>query len=202
MSDETDCPVVVLASGQMLKLRKIMLYDEDAVLAVAALRAHAAKGLGSTGGSGLGILGTPSFEFAAEAVGLMLVSGLFASAVQKTAMEFLKMAQERHEWLSDHGVYFESNLIRNAHVPRPGAWSALGPTTERQIPIERLSKIEQDALLRKYNKSTRDLTNGKLQFTAQPRYVHNGDDFIFVATDIGNMSVRWSHVAAYWATRQ
>ncbi len=197
MTIETDCPAVVLASGQMLKLRKIMLYDEDAVLAAAALRTHAARGLGSSAGIGVGIIGTPGVEFAVEAAGLMLVSGLFAGAVQRTALEFLKMAQERYDQLSEHGIYVPSDHIRNVHMPKPGAWSALGAATERLIPIGQLSKVEQDALLHKYNKSSRDLSNGNLKVMGKPRYVHHGDDFVFVATDVGNMSVRWSQVAAY-----
>ncbi len=114
MTAETDCPVVVLTSGQMLKLRQVMLYDENAVIQVAALRAYAAKGLGG----GIGILGTPSLEFA-------------------------------------------------------------------------------EALLQKHGKSARDIAGGFLRLGGQPRYVQNGDEFVFVTTDVDDMSIRWPQIVAY-----
>jgi hypothetical protein len=197
MSNETECPVAILASGQMLKLRKIMLYDEDDVLIVAALRAHAAKGLNAGGGTGIGILGTPSLGFAAEAAGLMLVSGLLSGLVQKTAIEFLQLAEERNQWLSTRGIFFAASQINNGHVPKPGSWFALRPPLERKLPIQQLTKIEQDALLQKHKSSARNLVQGALQLSGPPRYVHNGDEFVSVETDVGYMSIRWSQVVAY-----
>lgn len=196
MTTDIECPVVVLSSGQMLKLRKLMLYDEDAVMIVAALRAHAAKGLGS-GSPGVGILGTPSLEFGAEVAGLLLVGGLLSSAVQKTAFEFLKRAQEQHELLSQNGVFFDAAKIINARIPRPSAWSALGNSGERKIVVGHLWKFEKEVILQKYGKSERDARDGEIKIAGQPRYVHNGDDFLLVSTDVGDMCVRWSQVAAY-----
>jgi len=174
-----------------------MLYEEDAVVGVAALRAHAAKGLGGGSGMGVGILGTPSMEFAAEVAALSLIGGLLSNAVQKTALEFLSLAQERHEMLSSRGTFFDVSEISNAHLPRPSAWSSLGPISERLIPVFRISKIEQEALLHKYRKSFRDVVEGSIKVRDQPRYIYNGDEFVFVDTDVGQMGVRWSQVVAY-----
>jgi hypothetical protein len=43
MSLGSDCPVVILASGQTLRVRQVMLYEEDRVVEVAQLRANAAN---------------------------------------------------------------------------------------------------------------------------------------------------------------
>lgn len=206
--DDKDCPIVVLTSGQMLKLQKIMLYDENAVMLVATLRAHAARGLGPSAGSAGagsmvgGILGSHSLDYDPEAARILLQSDEPETAAQKTALQFLKRAQERYEALSRQGVYFEGKDIINAHVPRPSAWSALGPPLERQVSVNRLWKVEKDALLQKYNLSEPDIDGGKFKITGRPRYVHNGDDFVAVATDVGYVSLRWSQVAAYRPAQQ
>ena len=94
MGSDAGCPVVVLSSGHSLRLRKIMLFDDQGVAEITELRAQAAKGLGSSG-LGLGVLGTPSAGFALEAGAVLTLNGFLASAVQKTALDFLRRAQER-----------------------------------------------------------------------------------------------------------
>ncbi len=203
MSDEKECPIVVLTSGQMLKLQKIMLYDENAVMLIGTLRAHAARGLGlgtGSAGAGLlagGILGSHGLDYDPEAARVLLESDEPETAAQKTALQFLKRAQERYEALSRQGVFFDGADIINNDAPRPSAWSALGAPVERQVSINRLWKVEKDALLQKYNIAADDVEGGKFKITGRPRYVHNGDDFISVATDVGYMNLRWSQVTAY-----
>jgi hypothetical protein len=197
MTTGAEWPVIVLSSGQTLMLKRILLYDDDAVMVVAALRAHAAKGLGPTGYPGVGILGTPSLEFGTEVAGMLLVSGIISGAVQATAFQFLNRSQEQHELLSRHGVFFDADKIKDIQIPRPSAWSASGDSTERTIAVGHLWKFEKELLLKKYGKSERDVRDGNINMTGQPRYVHNGDDFLFVSTNVGDMYIRWSQVAAY-----
>ena len=196
MHPEGSCPVVVLASGQTLRLRRVMLYDADAIAEIAALRAHAAKGLGMQG-TGIGILGTPSLGFAAEAAAMFAVSGLLANAAQKTALEYLKSAGEKYEKLSSHGIYFGEGELNNLHTPRPDTWFAFSGTKVQVVDMNKWSRTEIDQFLQRHNKSKRDLNGWTVQISVPIKYVHSGDEFLNVATDVGYMSIRWSNVAAY-----
>ncbi len=197
MSSEGERPVVVLTSGQMLKLQQVMLYKEDDVFLVSSLRAHAAKGFGPGGLANIGILGTPSLEFAAEVAGMMLLGGVIANAAYKTAVEFLQRARQQHDLISEQGIFFTDRHIGNMHKPDPAAWYALLEESEYEVDFAPLWKFERELLLQKHGKTARDIANGKLKLRGRRRYVHNGDEFIGVVTDVGQMSVRWSQIAAY-----
>jgi hypothetical protein len=197
----SDCPVVVLASGQTLRVRQVMLYEEESVVEIAQLRAQAAKGLGSTG-VGLGVLGTPSLQFAAEAVAVGVVSGLIANAVQKTALDTLRKANEKQSELSRRGQFFPTSEIESADIPNPGAWVGKAAAIDRVVDVYHLGRADRDAFLQLHNKTKRDVEGSRVRISVRPRFVYNGDDFINLMTDVGLMSVRWSSVVAYFPAQE
>jgi len=133
VSGDDVCPVVVLSSGHSLRLRKIKLFEEKAVIEIAELRAQAAKGLGPSA-LGLGVLGTPSVGFALEAGAMLAVGGLLANMAHKTGLDFLRRAQDRSHALASRGVYFDSTAVKDMHLPRPGAWWAHAITERENSP--------------------------------------------------------------------
>lgn len=201
MNPESECPVVILASGQSLRLRKILLYDEDAVTEIVTLRAQAAKGLGSSG-LGLGVIGAPSLGFAAEVGAMALLSGMLANAAQKVALEQLKAAQSKYEALHSQSEYFEAIAIKNAHVPNPSTWYAHQGLTQKRFDLGKMSRSQIDIFLKENNRTKRDLEGWTVLVDIPKRYVHNGDEFLNVMTDVGVMSIKWNHVAAYFPAQQ
>ncbi|WP_453953573.1 hypothetical protein [Bradyrhizobium sp. USDA 377] len=121
MSKETNCPVILLSSGQKLTLLKVMLYDEEGVQEVAKLRAQATKSLGG-GSLGVGVLGVPSWTLLGEAAALSIVSGLLSGASQKQAAEILRVAQAKSEAVANSGTFFEFPQLKNIHSPHPSVW--------------------------------------------------------------------------------
>lgn len=189
-------PTLTLVSGQTLKLQQLFLYDEGAVLEIARLRTQAAKALGGTG-VGVGVLGTPSLELAAEAVALGVISGILASAAQKGALDSLKSAQHMYDALSDRGLFFDIGCVANASLPRPAMWRA---TADGRISrdVSSLTRSELDGFLSKHSLSRDHVVRGRyVNVVAPVSYVHSGDEFIRAMTDIGDVNVRWSHVTSY-----
>ncbi|MGY3496392.1 hypothetical protein [Bradyrhizobium sp. USDA 4502] len=121
MSEETNCPVVLLSSGQKLTLLKVMLYDEEGVQEVAKLRAQAAKSVGG-GSLGGGVLGSPSWTLLGEAAAISIVSGLLSGASQKQAAEMLRVAQIKSEAVAKNGILFDFAHVKNSHSPHPSVW--------------------------------------------------------------------------------
>lgn len=52
-------------------------------------------------------------------------------------------------------------------------------------------------MLKHYNKTKADVVDNKITVPTITRYAHNGDDFIYLETDVGRLSIRWSAVVAY-----
>jgi hypothetical protein len=152
---QNDCPMILLSSGQTLKLRKILLYEEPRVNEVALLRAQAVKGMAGVS-TGIGFWGSPLWALGGAAA-LGLVEGALSSSARKQALQYLGIAAERTKGL------IETRAGRPAHR---------AAVRGRCVVI-----------------------NGQIQIGT--RYVHDGDDFVHVETDVGKMSIRWQEVVAY-----
>jgi hypothetical protein len=102
-----DLPVVVLTSGQTLRLHRIKLYEEEAVKEVATLKAQAAKTL-SLGGapSGLGVVGSPSWAVAGTAAAMSIAGGLLSGVLQKQALQLLETVAAKSEVLRRAGIFY------------------------------------------------------------------------------------------------
>ena len=197
MDDDNKCPLVVLSSGHSLRLRKVMLFPGEAVAEIAELRAQAAKGLGSSG-LGLGVIGTPGIGLALEAGAMLAVSGLLANAVQKTALEYLRRAEDKYAALWRRGVYFEASSLNDMQTPRPSAWSAQHGVRQELVDLGKKSRSEIEEFLRTHKRTKADLVGWTVTIDAPGRYVYNGDEFVRVATDVGEMAIRWAEVVSYY----
>jgi hypothetical protein len=197
---ESDCPVIVLASGQTLKIQRVRLYEADKVKEVALLKASAAKHLGGVS-TGIGFWGSPAWVLGGAAA-LGIVEGILSNASTKQGMELLKTVQTRLLAMAHGALYFDSTKLINTNLPHPHSWSAIGTATQF-VDLSQLNWISRKSLLRQHNKSESDvqIINGAphLAITKEgTQFVHDGDEFVNLETAIGIINVRWSHVVAYF----
>jgi hypothetical protein len=194
-------PEIILASGQRLKLQKVMLYPQKEVTEIAALKIAAAKAMGGRRPV-LGAVGTPSWEFVGAALATAAASGLLASAIEKQAADAIQQAQIKSVALANIGRFFPAEELTNAHVPNPQAWIATLVESESRIDLSGMPGWKVQTILEANNQTKQNIAeqDGK-RFVLVPirtQYVHNGDEFVSVETDLGFMSLRWSHVVAYF----
>lgn len=116
MSNETNCPVVLLSCGQKLTLLKVMLFDEEGVQEVAKLRVQAAKSLGG-GSLGFRRYRSPSWTLLGEATAISIVGGFLSSVLHKQAVETLQTAQSKSEAVARNGTFFDFAQVTNSHSP-------------------------------------------------------------------------------------
>jgi hypothetical protein len=199
MTPESDCPVIVLASGQTLKMRSVKLYEEDKVNEIVSDRAAAAKSLGGIS-TGIGFWGSPSWALGGAAA-LGIVEGLLSNSMRKQGIELLRNAERKFQEMAKGAMYFDALKLMNSEVPHPQAWSA-ALITERRFDLSQLSYLAKSNLLSQHNKTQSDITeiNGLpcVLVRTVRQYVHNGDEFVSINTPIGTINIRWSHVVGYF----
>jgi len=181
----------VLASGQTLKLLSVVLYEQEAVNEIASLKAQAAKNFGGVS-TGIGFWGSPGWVLGGAAV-LGLLEGALSNSAKKQGIELLRVAEEKYQLLVQNSVSFDALELLNAQYPHPQSWFALRETI---VDVSKMNWRERDALLARFQKTKKDIANDKLK--VQSRYIHNGDEFVNFETNVGKLSVRWSHVVAYF----
>jgi hypothetical protein len=200
MMQGSDCPVVVLTSGQTLKISRVKLYEAAKLQEIALIKASAAKNLGGIS-TGIGFWGSPAWALG-SAVALGLVEGALSNAARKQGIDLLKTAQAKSHELANGALYFDASKLANSHVPSPHAWSAIGTAT-RCIDLSPLNWLSRKSLMRQHNKNESDVENIHglpCLIIREPglQYIHDGDEFVSVETNIGIISIRWSHVVAYF----
>jgi hypothetical protein len=186
--------VVLLASGQSLRMKSVMLFKQESVNEISALRAGAAQKLGGIS-SGIGFLGSPEWVIGAWAV-TSLISGALAAAERKDGLEMLNTAATKSLELANSGSYFPLDQLSNYHLPYPALWSAETVSNE-VVQAWRMSKQALDELLKQNNLTRSDARGDQITLAVKRQYVHNGEDFLNVETDIGPMNVRWNSVIGY-----
>ncbi len=196
MEAQNDCPVILLTSGQTLKVRRVLLYEEDRVNEIALLRTQAMRGMGGVS-TGIGFWGSPSWALGGAAA-LGLVEGILSNAARKQAIQTIQVVAEKTQMLAKSAIYFDFGQIGNAHSPHPQTWYG---SSASSIDVGHLGWSEKSALLTKYDKTKRDIIDGHIQI--EKRFVHDGDEFVHVETDVGRMSIRWQqHLVAYSPAHQ
>lgn len=194
----SDCPIIVLPSGQPLKVHSVKLYEADKVNEIASLKATAAQKFGGVS-TGVGFWGSPSWVIGG-AVALGVLEGLLSSAARKEGVELVLKANTVLQDMMISAKFFDAAQLANSHVPHPQAWSAIG-TSVNQIDVSKLSWLSRKALLSEYGKSENDLEkiNGILYLSvkSEKKFIHDGDEFVTIETDTGLINIRWSQVVAY-----
>ena len=194
---DDDALVLTLGSGDTLRVHEIGLFQAPSVEKVATLRAEANSLLGSSQGSGVGLLGTASVAFALEAGALSLVQSMAANKSTGKAIELLREADKRHYNLCLAPRFFPVSVVENINLPQPQRWRAKGPIEIVEYPVSHLQKWELQDLLAKYNKTKDDVSFGVIKLDVEHEYVVNDCEFILVKVDARPQYVRWNEVARY-----
>ena len=197
---ESDCPVIVLSSGQTLKISRVKLYEAAKVKEIAMLKASAMKNFGGVS-TGIGFWGSPAWALGGAAV-LGIVESIVSSATRKQGIELLKKSEEKFHEMAKGALYFDATKLINSHVPYPQAWTAIG-TAEQYINVSELNWLSRKNLLMQHDKRESDIENinGVPCLVIRKwntEYIHDGDDFVNIETNIGVINIRWSQVVAYF----
>jgi hypothetical protein len=196
MTSDSNYPLIGLVSGQSLRLRKVLLFEEEKIKEISLLRAQAAKSLGGVS-TGIGFWGSPEWALGGAAV-LGLLEGVLSSEARKQGAQLLQTAGAQFYALTSSALLFDASQLGNAHVPHPQAWFATAP---KSVDVTDFGLIQLNEFLKKHNKTKEDIVDLNRKQTvnleAGQRYIHNGDEFVTVVIDAGTMSIRWAHVVAY-----
>jgi hypothetical protein len=177
-----------------------MLFRESEVGQIFRLRAEAAKALGSSSGTGVGVFGAPSLELAAEAAALGLLSRIATAAAQKAGLEYLQQAQEKADALRSNGAWIRADEIQNLHFPIPEMWHAFHGTQRQGIDIGSMPKAEKRDFLERHGLAENAWMAGHwYEIDVPVKFIHSGDDFIRARDASGEIFFRWSHVCSYSA---
>src|SRR3954454_19321312 len=110
-------PVILLASGQTLKIERVFLHETARINEIAAMKATAAQGVGGVQ-TGIGFWGSPAWALGGAAA-LGIVEGIISNMARNRALEILRSCQERYKEMLRRGVFFETRQITNIHLPHP-----------------------------------------------------------------------------------
>ncbi len=116
----TEVGVVLLTSGQLLKLRGITLYPVEMVSEITKLREIALSKIGGVS-SGIGFLGSPGWAIGAGAA-LGLIEGALSSSARKKGFQMLLEADQKHLSLRRTGRVFPFGRVINRDQPNPNLW--------------------------------------------------------------------------------
>jgi hypothetical protein len=193
MIQEADCPILLLASGQSLKMRSVMLYEETRVREIASLQNLVVGKLGQLS-TGISSIGSPGWVLGASSV--LVFENSATNAAKKEGLEILRKIEALSKGLRETATYCDARELENRHLPHPNLWFFHRVQTDF-INIREMGWSERREFLRRHNKSKSDIHDNQISLAKEMRYVHNGDEFINVNTDIGPMNIRWSAVVAY-----
>jgi hypothetical protein len=150
--ESNDCPVLILASGQTIKVRRVKLFDERLVNEVAVLRAKAAKGLGGVS-TGIGFWGSPGWVLGGAAA-MGFIEGMLSQSARTKALEDLKLAEGKRLEMLARSKYFNAGEIMNGDDPHPAVWRASGNT---KIRVDNLGWMQKNAVFAQHGKSKADI---------------------------------------------
>jgi hypothetical protein len=189
-------PSVTLVSGETLNVCKVMLFNLEIVDQIAALRMQGQKNLGGVS-TGIGFWGSPTWVIEGTLV-LGAIESMLSESAAKTGMKQLSQAQDLYLNQMAEGKFFDVKDVVNFELPQPSLWYA---TRQGKVDCRNLSsngffgEAELDKVLHRYGKMRRDLsTDGFLSI--EGKFIHNGDEFVTLETNVGIVNVRWSQVAA------
>ncbi|UVO34506.1 hypothetical protein KUL72_23805 [Bradyrhizobium arachidis] len=198
MSDQQSVEhlVLLLSSGQTLKVQQIELYPAEDLAKIAGLRVEAARGLGGVS-SGLGLIGSPGWVVGATAA-LGFLESVLSEASKKSAIRLLAQAEEMAAAARLRGQLFHIEDIEQIDRPVPTAWRRASTVLER-VYTGHMSWKQLAEFLATHGKTDRDLVGNHLSIETKKLFVHPGEDFVVVDTEQGLISIRWSGVVGYIA---
>ncbi len=194
LEHEENRAVMLLASGQTLKVKGLMLYPSEALARIVNIRAEAAGKLGGIS-TGIGFLGSPGWAIGAGAA-LGILEGIASGVAKKEGLRLLGTAETLAEETLARGLLFKVEHVEKLDRPFPGAWSAKA-IVDDPINLSTLSRRQRADLLTHHKKTEADVMQEVVAVSAEKPFSHNGDDFITVDTEFGLINVRWSSVVGY-----
>lgn len=191
---QAETGVVLLASGQLLKILGVALYPVEGVAEVVRLREMGAAKMGGVS-TGIGFLGSPAWAIGAGAA-LGLFQGALSSAARKEGAALLLDADQKHLTLLRSGRAFPFSQIVNRDQPNPNLWRA-ERRVRQSVDCQNMSRADRNLFLARHGKTKSDLVNGSVEIDNTEIYVHDGGEFFTAETETGRMKIRWQHVVAF-----
>lgn len=191
---QAETGVVLLASGQLLKILGVALYPVEGVAEVVRLREMGAAKMGGVS-TGIGFLGSPAWAVGAGAA-LSILQGALSSAARKEGAALLLDADQKHLTLLRSGRAFPFSQIVNRDQPNPNLWRA-ERRVRRSVDCQNMSRADRNLFLARHGKTKSDLVNGSVEIDNIEIYVHDGGEFFTAETETGRMKIRWQHVVAF-----
>jgi len=189
-----DQGVVLLTSGQLLKIHGVTLYPIEAVSEVARLREMGVAKMGGIS-TGIGFLGSPGWALGAGAA-LGILEGALSSSARKEGARLLVDAENKHLDLRRNGRAFRFGRIQNRDQPNPNLWR-VDELIRRKVDCGAMMRADRNQFLARYGKTKADLVDGMLEVNQTQTFVYDGGEFFIADTETGLMNIRWQNVVAY-----
>jgi hypothetical protein len=186
--------IVLLSSGQLLKVNGITLYPAERVAEIIRLRELAASKMGGVS-TGIGFIGSPGWAIGAGAA-LGLLQGALSNAARNECVRISIEADRLHLALLRSGTVFPFGQIANRDQPMPSLWRAEMPVT-RTVDYRHLSKQQRNYILQTHGKDKSHAVNHMLDFPEKQTFVHDGGEFFTADTETGLMKIRSQNIVGF-----
>src|ERR1700728_1522286 len=158
MIQEADCPILLLASGQSLKMRSVMLYEETRGREIASLQNLVVGKLGQLS-TGISSIGSPGWVLGASSV--LVFENSATNAAKKEGLEILRKIEALSKGLRETATYCDARELENRHLPHPNLWFFHREQTDF-INIMEMGWSERREFLRRHNKSKSDIHDNQI----------------------------------------
>jgi hypothetical protein len=189
--------VVLLTSGQLLKIHGVTLYPIEQVAEIVQMREMAATQMGGVS-TGIGFLGSPGWAIGAGAA-LGILEGALSSAARKEGVRLLGEAERAYLRLLRNGRVFRFGQIINRDVASPNLWR-VEEQGSRKIDFRTLSRQEKQTLYANHGLDKSHAVNGFVDVPQTQAFVHDGGEFFTAETETGVMQIRWQNVVGFTST--
>lgn len=190
--------VLGLSSGNELIVNRVMLFPETDIQQIFLLRTKAQEELGGFS-TGLGFWGSPGWVIGGAAV-LGFAESLVSNSKMKKGFNILKEAAVKLEQLKTKGVFFNVSAIEGIDRACPGDWRA-SQVSQFEIDLKPMGFMQKGEIIRRYNISRNQISDGTATVTGTVGFVHNDDDFVRFEVQGEQVAVRWTCIERYRLAR-
>ena len=185
--------LIILASGQEVAVRDIMMFPRDDVWALLALRAKAQKELAGYS-SGLGLIGSPSWVLGGS-LALGAVEAVLSGIKERNGINLLNECAKRYDVLLRKGRWFSLDKVNGINLPQPSLWHANEPQ-EKFIELAALGWGKKGEIQSQYGLSNEEMKQDRVKVQDPLLYIPDGDEFIKFRDSTGELHVRWATISA------
>lgn len=187
--------VLGLSSGQRLTVSAVMLYPELDVRKVSLLRAKAQDRLGGFSAKP-GLWSVPSWVFGSAIDGD--ADSPISNPNTKEDMDLMKEVALGVERLKAKCNYFNVHEITGIQRSSPSAWRA-EKMSDVSIDLGRLELTDRARVMKQYGIKREHIAKGTsfAQVRAPAGFIHDEDEFVWIAVEEAHIAVRWTDVVTY-----